>query len=94
MLQEDETLVDYKLLDSWSRLRIDSRGEIKVRLALDREGPAGSAFSVRVIAIDRGNPPRSSTATLSLTLNDVNDCPPRLLPPVILHVKENMPAQM
>lgn len=33
---------------------------------------------VRVTATDDGVPPRTSTATLTLILSDVNDCEPRL----------------
>ena len=44
---------------------------------LDRE--TDDSFSLRVLAFDRGDPPRSSTATLSVFLLDVNDELPRFL---------------
>ncbi|XP_068628013.1 fat-like cadherin-related tumor suppressor homolog [Battus philenor] len=49
-------------------------GIIRLRAALDRESRA--EHRVRVRAVDAGSPPRSATATVRLTVADVNDNPP------------------
>lgn len=75
----------------WGALVVDGYGNISLWRQLDREAPGGEAGEARVVAVDRGAPPLSSTATLSITVADVNDCPPRLLPPTVLHVTEGGP---
>ncbi|RXG71363.1 Cadherin-related tumor suppressor, partial [Armadillidium vulgare] len=92
--EESRGRVDYRLVGTWSRFQVDTEGRVRTRLPLDRESPEGSSFIVNVIAIDRGFPPLTSTGTLSISLSDVNDCPPRLLPPFVLHVKENIPRKI
>jgi len=48
-----------------------------------------------VIAVDEGDPPLSSTATLTLTLTDVNDCSPDIIvSPANLHVIEETEAKL
>lgn len=78
---------------NWGALRVDEEGSIRVWRPLDREGPQGPEGEIKVVAVDRGDPPRSATTTLSITLKDVNDSPPRLLPPTVLHITENFQPQ-
>lgn len=57
--------------------RVDSTtGEVTVALEphLDRE--TTPAFNLTVLVLDRGDPPLSSSATVIVTLTDINDEPP------------------
>ncbi|XP_037533900.1 cadherin-23 [Nematolebias whitei] len=57
---------------------------------LDREERA--SYRLVVMAIDRGTPPLSGTATLTVLLDDVNDSRPRFLEPVtMINVNESTP---
>ncbi|CAL4064457.1 unnamed protein product, partial [Meganyctiphanes norvegica] len=80
--------VRYTVSDTGGSLTVDSSGGIRLRHGLDREGSTGSVTIATVVARDRGHYPLSATATLTITITDVNDSPPRLLPPVVLHVLE------
>ncbi|KAK4305007.1 hypothetical protein Pmani_023077, partial [Petrolisthes manimaculis] len=93
--------VDYSVEGGWEALTVDSEGGIHLATQLDREatsggggGGGGDEGVARVVAVDRGTPPLSTTATLSITVTDVNDCPPTLLPPTLLHVKEGAPPTL
>ena len=44
---------------------------VEIGAVLDRE--ADASFNLRLLAFDRGDPPRSSSTTLSVSLVDVND---------------------
>ncbi|KAK8405089.1 hypothetical protein O3P69_001579 [Scylla paramamosain] len=83
--------VDYRLEGGWGSLMVDTDGSVSLWRQLDREAPDGATGKALVVAVDRGVPPLSATATLTITVADVNDCPPRLLPPTILHVMEGGP---
>lgn len=78
----------------WDALSVGADGTVSLRRALDREAPAGGEGVAWVVAVDRGAPPLSATATLSITVTDVNDCAPRLLPPTRLHVREGAPPRL
>ncbi|XP_071534107.1 uncharacterized protein [Panulirus ornatus] len=81
--------VDYQVTGGWGALTVDAGGGVSLLRSLDREAPEGGAVGVaRVIGVDRGAPPLTATATLTITVTDVNDCAPRLLPPTVLHVAE------
>ncbi|XP_030626789.1 cadherin-23 [Chanos chanos] len=57
---------------------------------LDRE--ERPSYRLVVVATDRGTPPLSGTATLSVVLDDVNDSRPRFLEPVqTINVNESTP---
>ncbi|XP_068597669.1 cadherin-23 [Brachionichthys hirsutus] len=57
---------------------------------LDRE--ERGSYRLVVMATDRGTPPMSGTATLSVILDDVNDSRPRFLEPVtMINVNESTP---
>lgn len=81
----------YHVEGGWGALRVDQQGGIRLWRPLDRENEGGAVSVARMVAVDEGHPPLSSTATLTLTLADVNDCPPTLLPPTVLHVMEASP---
>lgn len=68
---------------------VDSvRGDITVMSKLDRE--TDSNYSLILRAVDQGNPSRSATATVSITVLDVNDFAPLFFPEIVtIHVIEN-----
>ncbi|KAK4295368.1 hypothetical protein Pmani_032058, partial [Petrolisthes manimaculis] len=80
--------VDYHVVGGWGALRVEGGGAVRLWRTLDREAEGGEVGVARIIAIDSGRPPLSSTATLTITVSDVNDCPPHLRPPTLLHVTE------
>ncbi|XP_050716089.1 putative neural-cadherin 2 isoform X2 [Eriocheir sinensis] len=84
--------VNYRLEGGWGALAVDANGGVSLRRQLDREAPGGASGKALVVAVDRGSPPLSATATITITVTDVNDCPPRLLPPTRLHVTEGGPS--
>ncbi|XP_042868844.1 putative neural-cadherin 2 [Penaeus japonicus] len=94
--------VSYHVEGGRGALTVDSEGRVSLLRQLDREaatddsgrGGGASVVAALVVAVDSGLPPAplSATATLSITLEDVNDCPPRLLPPTTLRVREGAPA--
>ncbi|XP_045130739.1 neural-cadherin-like isoform X2 [Portunus trituberculatus] len=86
--------VDYQMMGGWGALRVDETGDITLWRALDREIPGGAAGEALVVAVDRGRPPLTATATLTLTVTDVNDCAPTLLPPTVFHVPEDAPPTL
>lgn len=67
---------------------MDADGGVRVVRPLDRESLDRGIAVVKVVAVDTGSPSLSSTTTLSLSLTDVNDCPPELNQPRKLHVIE------
>lgn len=86
--------MDYRVEGGWDALTVDTDGGVRLRTQLDRESAGGAEGVARVVAVDNGTPPLSSTATLSITVTDVNDCPPTLLPPTLLHVVEGGPPTL
>nr|XP_045586246.1 neural-cadherin-like [Procambarus clarkii] len=86
--------VSYKVKGGWDALTVDAEGGVSLWRALDREAPDGAIGVAQIISVDRGMPPLSATATLTITVSDVNDCPPRLLPPTLLHVTEAGPPTL
>ena len=81
--------VEYHVVGPWGEnLEVDDDGGVKLRRRLDREGRGGGVGVVRVVGVDRGQPPLSATATLTITVTDINDSPPSLLPPTTFHVAE------
>lgn len=67
-------------------------GVVSVVQQLDRERI--SFYSFIVTAMDKGDSIRSSTATINITLLDVNDCVPVFFKDLLtLHVLENEPLQ-
>lgn len=68
-------LVRYELAEPAPAFRLDpASGVLTVRTPLDREATPTHRIVVR--ALDAGDPPRSSTAVVLLTVADVNDNPP------------------
>lgn len=82
----------YNVVGGWGALTVNADGVVRLWRALDREVAGGDVGVAKVIAVDTGDPPLTSTATLTITVTDVNDCPPRLLPPTLLHVTEGKSA--
>lgn len=57
---------------------------------LDREQPGGDAYTLTVVARDRGEPPLSSSQAIEVRVSDVNDNAPRFSQPVYqVYVSEN-----
>ncbi|XP_066952072.1 neural-cadherin-like isoform X1 [Macrobrachium rosenbergii] len=83
--------VDYSVVGGWNSLRVDETGGVTLSRRLDREAEEGALGIAEILGTDRGEPPMTATATLTITVTDVNDCPPRLLPPDVLHVTEGDP---
>lgn len=66
-------------------------GVLTVAAPLDRERQ--EVYEVLVVARDEGEPPLSATAQVRVTVDDVNDNPPRFaLPELAVHVLEDVPA--
>ncbi|XP_064077719.1 LOW QUALITY PROTEIN: neural-cadherin-like [Macrobrachium nipponense] len=86
--------VKYQVLGRWDTLRMDELGSVTLYRTLDRESDSEVEKVFRILAMDHGDPPLTSTATLTITVTDVNDCPPRLLPPTVLHVTEGDPPSL
>ena len=57
--------------DSVADFEVDNTGIIRAITTLDRETSGQKVF--KVLAMDHGKPPRTSTATVMLTILDVND---------------------
>ncbi|XP_069983512.1 putative neural-cadherin 2 [Penaeus vannamei] len=83
--------VAYHVEGGWGSLAVDSEGGVSLWRRLDRETPDGAVGVARIVGVDAGTPPLSATATLTITVTDVNDCPPHLLPPTTFHVAESAP---
>lgn len=67
--------VRYSLPDTEDAFLLDpDSGIVTLRAPLDRETRA--SYSLRVLAADAGEPVRTATALLSITVADVNDNPP------------------
>lgn len=92
--QNGRQQVDYRVLGGWGALNVDSGGGVSLWRTLDREAPDGALGVAEIIAVDRGRPPLTSTATITITVTDINDCPPRLLPPTTFHVAEDAPPTL
>ncbi|TRY71351.1 hypothetical protein DNTS_008130 [Danionella cerebrum] len=69
-IEEDETIFSID----------NNTGTIFSNMAFDRE--QRHSYSFRVKAVDGGDPPRSATATVSLSVMDVNDNPPTIISPL------------
>ena len=71
---------------------VDSHtGEVSVQKHLDYERK--QEYEIRVLAQDLGEPPRSDTATITVTVSDVNDCAPVFVDsPYIAFVQEHVTA--
>ena len=73
---------------------MDADGNVSLRRRLDREAPGGANGEALIVAVDDGHPSLSATATLTISVDDVNDCPPSILPPIFLHVTEGSPPTL
>ncbi|XP_021339007.1 protocadherin beta-10-like isoform X2 [Mizuhopecten yessoensis] len=85
--------VKYRLLHSNDTvIQVDTyTGMIRANAVFDRERM--SSFMFKVLAIDGGSPPKSGTATVSVTVEDVNDEKPQFLENLfIFKRKENRQA--
>ncbi|KAK7483025.1 hypothetical protein BaRGS_00025688, partial [Batillaria attramentaria] len=65
-------------------------GEVHTRRKLDRETVPQHVLTI--LAIDKGDPPLTGTAKLTVNLEDVNDNYPTFLEDYQPHVQENLPA--
>ncbi|XP_042237522.1 putative neural-cadherin 2 isoform X2 [Homarus americanus] len=73
--------------DPFRLFAVDSVGRVHLRRQLDRE--AAERHVVRVLAVDSGAPALTATATILLTVTDVNDNAPNVANPDTLYVLEN-----
>ncbi|XP_063876233.1 putative neural-cadherin 2 [Scylla paramamosain] len=71
---------------------VDGTGAVRLVGELDRED--SDLYTVFVLAVDEGEPPRTATATLTINVTDVNDNPPFLSEPREVQVTENSEAQL
>ena len=68
-------VISFALLESSSLFAIDAQsGALSTLVALDRE--VSAAYEIQVLAVDAGSPNLSSTATVTVSVIDVNDNPP------------------
>ncbi|XP_074536375.1 protocadherin Fat 4 [Halichoeres trimaculatus] len=80
--------VRYKLTQRGPFVVDSVRGVLTVMENLDRE--IQSNYDLIITAVDQGRVPRSSTASISVTVLDVNDFVPCFTPETLtIHVKEN-----
>ena len=63
--------------DRRRQFSISEDGTVTIQRALDRE--AVPTHQVKILAIDDGDPPKTATATLTVTVDDINDNAPRFL---------------
>ncbi|XP_068229142.1 putative neural-cadherin 2 [Palaemon carinicauda] len=85
-------LINYKITNLEDVLEIDDEGVVRIKTdSFDRESLKVDAPIINILGVDRGQPPLTSTATLSLSVLDVNDSPPYLLPPTVFHIQEGAP---
>lgn len=87
------TLLPSEFSANFSLTQTGNRGQLYVVSSFDREEIANFSLSVR--AVDNGNPMfrRSSDATLSVWIIDVNDHPPEFVnAPYAVTVREDAPA--
>ena len=78
--------------DKRKQFSIDSNGVIRLQRPLDREKQ--SFHRVLISATDDGVPPKSSTASLSITVDDVNDNAPTLTNDYLSAIEENSSPQI
>lgn len=69
-----ETTVVIKAGNELNHFRLDSTPAVRVNGILDREEI--SKYNLTIVATDKGTPPRSSSASLIIYVNDVNDHEP------------------
>ena len=56
-------------------LLVNWRFENNVYSLYHKENP----FQIKILAVDDGDPPKTATATLTVTVQDINDNAPRFL---------------
>jgi dynein heavy chain 2 len=86
--------VSYQILresDKRRQFSIDSNGIVRLERLLDREKL--SKHKLLILATDDGNPSKSSTATLTISVDDVNDNAPNLLNNYLPVIMENSAPQ-
>ena len=73
---ENGTIAKYSFVDNADSqlFVIDERGQISVSASLDREVSDTRRF--QVVAVDRGNPPRTGSALVVVSIDDEDDCEP------------------
>lgn len=69
-----ETTVVIKAGNELNHFRLDSTPAVRVNGILDREEI--SKYNLTIVATDKGSPPRTSSASLIIYVNDVNDHEP------------------
>lgn len=84
--------IDYENSDVSRRFDIEKRNNLKADLKLirklDRE--TTSKFSLIILAVDNGSPPQTGSLTFTISVEDVNDNAPELVPDKELIVKKSL----
>ena len=71
-----------------------SSGELMVGTGANLDREETNTYTLTVLAIDKGSPPMTGTATVKVTIEDVNDASPVLTNiPDPLHVTEDAPER-
>lgn len=72
--------IDYENTDRNKQFSVDrNSGKVTVRNPLNRETTA--MYNLHILAVDKGLPPKTGTATLTVSIIDVNDNAPQLIQP-------------
>uniref|UniRef100_A0A3Q0R7E9 Cadherin-related 23 n=1 Tax=Amphilophus citrinellus TaxID=61819 RepID=A0A3Q0R7E9_AMPCI len=71
---------------------VEQKSAFSTLSATDADSEERGSYRLVIIATDRGTPPMSGTATLTVILDDVNDSRPRFIQPVtMINVNESTP---
>nr|CAG4640600.1 EOG090X0007 [Eulimnadia texana] len=88
--RNSQIMYQLKSGDSSNAFTLDAEsGKIFTNIKLDREDVA--FYTLTVEAVDQGSPVRTGTATVSITVADKNDNPPRFTRLFSVNVTENAP---
>jgi len=74
--EKDNARLQYSILGNLAwQFHVDQRGVLSAHTSIDRE--KYDAFRFPILAVDMGSPPRTGSALIVITIEDVNDEKPR-----------------